>query len=158
MIRKLKPLILLVIFVLTLGSLTACFLFPNEEPEPDPDNVINVIIATPSATFEYMVLFDSNSEEDIARTGAVAFADELYAKKFVKNSIISYSTTKINEEKEIIFGASDREASKKASELVDAKSAKAPEDFHWAIVFADGKLAVVANSAKGYEQIGRAHV
>ena len=43
------------------------------------------------------------------------------------------------------------EASKKASELVDAKSAKAPEDFHWAIAFADGRLAVVANSEKGYE-------
>ena len=149
MIRKLKPLILLVISVLTLGTLTACPLFPTEKPVTD--KVTDVIIASPTASFEYMVLFDSNSVEDIARNGAVAFADELYAKKLSKNSIISYSATKVNEEKEIIFGASDREASKKASELVDAKSAKAPEDFHWAIAFADGKLAIVANSEKGYE-------
>ena len=147
MIRRTKLLILLVTFVLTLGALTACF----DSNQSEPERVTDVIIASQTASFEYLVLFDSNSDEDIARNGAVAFADELYAEKFVKKSIISYSATKINEEKEIIFGASDRAASKKASELVDAKSAKAPEDFHWAIVFADGKLAIVANSEKGYE-------
>ena len=99
MIRKLKPLILLVIFILTLGTLTACSLFPTEKPEPD--KVTDVVIASPTASFEYMVLFDSNSVEDIARNGAVAFADELYAKKFSKNSIISYSAGKVKEEKEI---------------------------------------------------------
>ena len=149
MTRKIKPLILLVIFVLTLGALTACSLFPTEKPKTD--KVTDVIIASQTGPFEYMVLFDSNSVEDIARNAAVAFADKLYAKKFVKNSVISYSAGKVNEEKEIIFGASDREASKKASELVDAKVKKAPDDFHWAIAFAEGRLAVVANSERGYE-------
>ena len=126
MTRTIKLLILLVIFVLTLGALTACF----DSNQSEPERVTDVIIASQTASFEYLVLFDSNSDEDIARNGAVAFADELYAKKIVKKSIISYSATKINEEKEIIFGASDRAASKKASELVDAKVKKAPEQLN----------------------------
>ena len=144
---KTKSLILFLIFILTVGTLTACFNTQNEKP----DKVTDVIIASSSREFEYMVLFDGNSEGDIARESAVTFIDELHSRKLVKSSIVAYSASKINEEKEIIFGASDREASKKAVELVATKNEKAPGDFHWAIVYADGRLAVAANSEKGYE-------
>ena len=143
---KIKLFTLLVIFVLALGTLTACFILPGEKPE----EVTDVIIASKAASFEYILLFDSNSDGDVARNSAVAFADRLSTEKLA-NNVIAYSASMLNEEKEIIFGESDRKASEKAAALLDAKVAKAPDDFHWAIVCHEGKLAVVANCEKGYE-------
>ena len=139
--NKLKLLLTFLLLVLAIGTLTACL-------TPAPQTPVDLIIASDSAPFEYMVLFDDDS--DTARDSAINFIEELTSKKLAGH-LIAYSTSVINEDNEIIFGHSDREASKKAAEIVDAKSAKAPKDFHWAMVCREGKLAIVANNQKGYE-------
>ena len=53
-------------------------------------------------------------------------------------------------EKEILFGETDREASKIAKALLDEKSAATPNDFHWVFYYQEGTLAIIANSETAY--------
>jgi hypothetical protein len=58
-VAKTKSLILFLIFVLIVGTLTACFNTQNEKP----DKVTDVIIASSSREFEYMALFATSRTE-----------------------------------------------------------------------------------------------
>ena len=150
--NKLKLLVMLLVLTLALGTLTACTDVLNDLMSQigigGAGKVETVIIVSPNVKLQHVVLYDGESET--AHNAANAFKDEMIERELATINFV-YGTTVMNEDNEIIFGESNRAASKKAAEYVDGKNAKDPQDFHWSIAYADGKLAIVANSEKGYE-------
>ena len=135
-----KLLSLLLVLVLALGVLSAC-------GGGSADQGDDLVIAGNGVSFNYLVLY---GPDDLSKSFAMTFKDQINETGIVNIKFTS-SATVINEANEIIFGESDRAASIKAAEYVNEKVAKAPQDFHWAMAYVDGKLAIVANNTMAYE-------
>lgn len=106
-----------------------------------------VLFATPEEPFSAKVLFDSESEA--AKEAAVEFKTQI-AELSLGNITAVYPATLMKDDREVIFGVSDRAASIKANELLESSGAYASEDYYWSFACMDGKLAVVANSELAY--------
>ena len=97
---------------------------------------------------KYLCIYEAGN--DPAKDGALLFKNEL-TKNGLKCVPTIFSHTSENDDFEILFGATDREASKIADELLKNKVAENKDAFHWAFCYKDGKLAIVATDAFAYE-------
>jgi len=149
--NKIKLLVLLLVLTLSLGVLTSCTAGIEDllaQIGIGGSKVETVVIVSPAMKFEHVVLYDDGDEA--AHAAANAFKAEMAERNLASINFV-YGASVLSDEKEIVFGETDRAASKKAAEYVNSKNAKDPQDFHWAIAYEDGALAIVANSEMGYE-------
>ena len=147
--KELKALILLLTAVIIALSVLTC-VGGGDEPEE---------VWTP--TGELVVLFDSTAESDYAlvykyrdedsRLAAVDFGKALRAKNLVSSNVTALSDAVSEARNEVLFGATDRKVSDIACELLAEKVATAPDDLHCVFYYMDGRLAIVANSERGYD-------
>ena len=122
----------------------------NNEPEE---------VWTP--TGELVVLFDATADSDYtlvhkyrdedSRLATVDFGKALAAKKLIPSGTSALSDAVSEARHEVLFGATDRKASAIAGELLAEKVAAAPSDLHCVFYYMDGRLAIVANSERGYD-------
>ena len=134
-----KVAVLLLVATLLLGTLVAC--------GGGGGTGADVTVLEKGKSSSYLLLY---GDGDLSKSAASTLRDLLAEKGYQRfNGIYQYKT--VSEANEIILGESDRAASKKAMEELGKKVAASPDDFHWAICYDDGKLAIVASSALAYD-------
>ena len=148
---------LLLVLTMLVGALSACSidditgiidsLLGNEGGSVAKGD--DVVIVKNGELISGLLLF--GDPEDISKEAASTFRDLLVENGFARVNLV-YGYSVISDKTEIIIGSSDRSASKKAMEKLNALVEKAPDDFHWAFCYDDGKLAIVANNALAYEK------
>ena len=144
-------LILLLAAVFITAALSSC-VGGNNNNEPEE-------VWTP--TGELVVLFDATADSDYvivykyrdedSRLAAVDFGKALAAEKLIPSGTSALSDAVSEARHEVLFGATDRKASAIAGELLAEKVAAAPDDLHCVFYYMDGRLAIVANSERGYD-------
>ena len=132
---SLKIIILVVLTTLCLSLLAAC-------------GGQDVTLIAKGDTAKYLCIYEAG--DDTAKSGALLFKEQLN-KNGLKCVPTVFSHTAENGEFEILFGETDREASKIASELLASKVAENEDAYHWAFAYKDGKLAIVATDVFAYE-------
>ena len=142
---KLKIFVLAVCAVLCLSLLTAC---GGGGDDWNPTGKDVTLIAKGEAA-KYLCIYDSNDE--VAKDSAMLFKNEIISKGLKCVSTV-FNHTSEKSDFEILFGETDREASKVAAELLKNKIAEDKEDgLHWVFYYRDGKLAVIASDSFAYE-------
>ena len=140
----LKLILLIVSVVLCFSLLTAC---GGDGDDWKPSGKDVTLIAKGDAA-EYLCVYEAGS--DVAKNGALEFKSVLNSNG-LKCVTILFGHTSESGEHEILFGKTDREASKIAAELLAEKIAENKEAYHWVFYYRDGKLAIVASDSVAYE-------
>ena len=151
-LRYVLPILIALVFALALSSCIKIHLpgGPSDtggESEEDwsPKNETIAFISQGDAS-KYIPTYGSPSE--ITRTAATLFKEALD-----KAGLASFSPTDATlgaYPDEILFGETDRTASKKANELLSRLIDNAPTKNHWVVTYWNGKLAIAASSEIGY--------
>ena len=107
-----------------------------------------ITIATASEPYSGLIVFAGS--DDLAREVAVELRDTL-ADLDLYNGGPAYSAALVREDREIVVGNTDREASVQAMNKLNSMVSAAPNDFHWVFCYREGRLAIVANSELAYK-------
>ena len=107
-----------------------------------------VTMATESEPYSGLIVFAGS--DDLAREVAVELRDTL-ADLDLYNGGPAYSAALVREDREIVVGNTDREASVQAMNKLNSMVSAAPNDFHWVFCYREGRLAIMANSELAYK-------
>ena len=144
-------LILLLAAVFITAALSSC-VGSNNNNEPEevwtPKGEL-VVPFDAAAVSDYALVYKYRDED--SRLAAVDFGKALAAEKLIPSGTSALSDAVSEARHEVLFGATDRKASAIASELLAEKVAAAPSDLHCVFYYMDGRLAIVANSERGYD-------
>ena len=112
-------------------------------------------------TGELIVLFDAEGgseralvykyRDEDARLAAVDFRKSLAAEGLIPPNTATLADAVSEARLEVLFGATDRRASAIAGKFLEEKSADNPTDLHCVFYYMDGRLAIIANSERGYD-------
>ena len=138
-----KLTLLLVSLVLCFSLLTACSGGGGWTPSGK-----NVTLIAKGDAAEYLCIYEAGN--DVAKNGALEFKTVLNSNG-LKCVPTIFSHTSEAGEHEILFGETDREASKIAAELLKSKIAENKDAYHWVFYYRDGKLAIIASDEYAYE-------
>ena len=97
---------------------------------------------------KYLCIYEGPNEA--AKDAALLFKSAL-GKNGLKCVQTIFGHTSESGDYEILFGETDREASKIAAELLKSKEAENKEAYHWVFYYQNGKLAIAASNETAYE-------
>ncbi|MBR2965284.1 MAG: heparinase II/III family protein [Clostridia bacterium] len=141
--NNLKLLLLAVSLLLCLSLLVAC---GGDGDGWNPTGKDVTLIAKGDSA-KYLCIYEAG--DDDVKNAALGFKTKLNSSG-LKCIPTIFAHTAESSDYEILFGKTDREASKIAAELLEAKVVGNEDDFHWVFYYRDGKLAIVANNALAY--------
>ncbi|MBR2965277.1 MAG: heparinase II/III family protein [Clostridia bacterium] len=140
----LKLILLVVSVVLCFSLLTACG--GNQDNWTPTGKDVTLIAKGDSA--KYLCIYEGPNLD--AKNAALSFKSEL-GKNGLKCVQTIFGHTSESGDYEILFGETDREASKVAVELLKSKEAENKDAYHWVFYYRDGKLAIAANGEIAYK-------
>ena len=147
--KKKLRIVILVLAIAIIATVTAICIgcnTPTDEWTPTGEQIVLFDESVPSG---YSLVYTYRDEP--SRLAAVNFRLNLQKKGLVPLDTPTLSDVVSDEENEVLFGQADRKICDIASELLEEKSAKAPDDLHCVFYYMDGKLAFVANSRQAYD-------
>ena len=141
-----KLLSLAICLLLALCLLTACGGGGTPADDWNPTGADVTFIKTSDAV-SYFCIYANG--DDTALAAATSFREALSERSLPCALRISPSSDSYDSE--ILFGETDRIASKTAASFLEEKSSGNGQSHAWVFYYRDGKLAIVANSAEAYE-------
>ena len=152
--KRLFALILLLAAVFITAALSACVGGNNTDSGDEPEEVWTptgeiILPFDESLASDYVLVYKYRDEN--SRLAAVDFSKALAAKKLIPSGTSTLADAVSKARYEVLFGATDRKASAIAGELLAEKVAAAPGDLHCVFYYMDGRLAIIANSERGYD-------
>ena len=139
-----KLLLLVISALLCFSLLTAC----NGNGDSWNPKGKDVTLIAKGEAAKYICIYSEG--DDVAKNGALLFKSALNSKG-LKCVPTVFAHTAENDEFELLFGATDRDASKIAMEMLESEVAKSKKDYHWVFYYREGKLAIVANNDVAYQ-------
>ena len=148
MSNKLKTVLLLICTALCITLFSSCLGTGDKPSDGWTPTGNEITLLEADEVSEYVIIFAS--EDEIASAAASNFKN-LLLEDNIRTTGMPMSDGVSNQKQEIIFGAADRDVSKKAGELLDERIASENADLNCVFYYFDEKLAIIADSEMAYE-------